>query len=168
MHFKRSKTILDSLKSVFNVFRRKSSLGAHVISFLNLLSPAHIRYLLLISRVHWLTESLNTAAKVWKLYFKTKKMFPLNESFIGVFWAVRENVPVTVEPLWCSRENWIAFYRDLRTSVDNRSEKNSPSLISNLLTPETRLLENTHLKFRVTPTGLLDLATHLGVSPNLL
>ena len=60
-------------------------MGAHVISFLNLLSPAHIRYLLLISRVHWLTESLNTAAKVWKLYFKTKKMFPLNESFIGVF-----------------------------------------------------------------------------------
>ena len=49
----------------------------------------------------------------------------------------------------------------------SRSEKNSPSLISNLLTPETRLLETTHLKFRVTPTGLLDLATRLGVSPNL-
>ena len=28
MHFKRSKSTLDSLKNVFNVFRRKPSLGA--------------------------------------------------------------------------------------------------------------------------------------------
>ena len=44
MYLQRSKTTLDSLKSVFNVFRKKSSLGAPADCFLAELAPGRVEW----------------------------------------------------------------------------------------------------------------------------
>ena len=95
MYLQRSKTTLDSLKSVFNVFRKKSSLGAPADCFLAELAPG---------RVEWWGEG-GGVGEIWRGRCYVFK-FRYNDVFISSKYktaTVNWNVSVSNTDQMCSR-----------------------------------------------------------------